>query len=64
MAVVLAHIQRPAPAPRQANPAIPPELEAVILRCVEKTPSKRYQRVEDILEDLERVSTRLDATAA
>ena len=64
MAVVLAHIQRPAPAPRQTNPAIPPELEAVILRCMEKSPSKRYQRVEDILEDLGRVSTRLDATAA
>ncbi|PYQ07490.1 MAG: hypothetical protein DMF83_09425 [Acidobacteria bacterium] len=64
MAVVLAHIQRPAPAPRQANPAIPPELEAVILRCIEKSPSKRYQRVEDVLEDLGAVSTRLDATAA
>jgi serine/threonine-protein kinase len=64
MAVVLAHIQKPAPAPRQANPAIPPELEAVILRCIEKSPAKRYQRVEDVLEDLGAVSTRLDATAA
>ena len=64
MAVVLAHIQRPAPGPRQANPAIPPELEAIILRCLEKSPAKRYQRVEDILEDLSAVSTRLDATAA
>src|SRR5712691_11243670 len=64
MAVVLAHIQKPAPAPRQANPAIPPELEAIILRCLEKSPSKRYQRVEHVLEDLGAVSTRLDATAA
>jgi serine/threonine-protein kinase len=64
MAVVLAHIQRPAPAPRQANPAIPPGLEAIILRCIEKSPSKRYQRVEDVLRDLGAVSTRLDATAA
>ena len=64
MAVVLAHIQKPAPVPRQANPAIPPELEAVILRCLEKSPSKRYQRVENVLEDLGAVSTRLDATAA
>jgi serine/threonine-protein kinase len=64
MAVVLAHIQKPAPAPRQANPAIPPELEAIILRCIEKSPSKRYQRVGDVLEDLGAVSTRLDATAA
>ena len=64
MAVVLAHIQKPAPGPRQANPAIPPELEAIILRCLEKSPAKRYQRVEDVLEDLGAVSTRLDATAA
>ena len=64
MAVVLAHIQKPAPAPRQANPAIPPELEAIILRCLEKSPAKRYQRVEEVLEDLGVVSTRLDATAA
>ncbi|HVD78453.1 MAG TPA: protein kinase, partial [Vicinamibacteria bacterium] len=64
MAVVLAHIQKPAPAPGQANPAIPPELEAIILRCIEKSPAKRYQRVEEVLEDLGVVSTRLDATAA
>jgi HAMP domain-containing protein/predicted Ser/Thr protein kinase len=64
MAVVLAHIQKPAPSPRQANPAIPPELEAIILRCLEKSPAKRYQRVEEVLEDLNAVSTRLDATAA
>jgi serine/threonine-protein kinase len=64
MAVVLAHIQKPVPAPRQANPAIPPGLEAIIMRCLEKSPAKRYARVEDVLDDLSAVSTRLDATAA
>jgi serine/threonine-protein kinase len=64
MAVVLAHIQKPAPAPRQANPAIPPGLEAIIMRCLEKSPAKRYGRVEDVLDELGAVSTRLDATAA
>jgi serine/threonine-protein kinase len=64
MAVVLAHIQRPAPSPRQANPAIPPELEAIILRCMAKAPEKRYQRVEDLLEHLTAVSTRIDTPAA
>jgi len=39
-------------------------LEPIILRCLEKSPSKRYQRVENVLEDLGAVSTRLDATAA
>jgi eukaryotic-like serine/threonine-protein kinase len=64
MAVVLAHIQKPAPSPRQANSAIPAELEAIILSCMAKAPEKRFQRVEDVLERLSAVSTRLDATAA
>ena len=64
MAVVLSHIQQPPPPPRQANPAVPGELEAIILRCLEKDPARRYQRVESVLEDLGAVSTRLDATAA
>jgi serine/threonine-protein kinase len=63
MAVVLAHIQKPAPSPRQANAAIPSELEAIVLRCMAKAPEKRFQRVEDVLEGLSAVSTR-DATAA
>jgi serine/threonine-protein kinase len=64
MAVVLAHIQKPAPSPRAANPAIVPELEAIILRCMAKAPEKRFQRVEDVLEGLSAVSTRLESTAA
>jgi serine/threonine-protein kinase len=64
MAVVLAHIQKPPSPPRQANPGIPAELEAVILRCMAKAPEKRYQRVEDLLEQLTTISTRLDTSAA
>jgi len=64
MAVVLAHIQKPAPPPRQANPAIPAELEAIILRCMAKAPEKRYAKVEDLMEQLTTVSTRLDTSAA
>jgi serine/threonine-protein kinase len=64
MAVVLAHIQKPAPSPRQANSAIPAELEAIILHCMAKAPERRFQRVEDVLKGLSTVSTRLDATAA
>jgi serine/threonine-protein kinase len=64
MAVVLAHIQKPPPSPRAVNPAIVPELEAIILRCMAKAPEKRFQRVEDVLEGLSAVSTRLESTAA
>jgi len=63
MAVVLAHIQQPPPAPRSVNPRVPPELEAVIVRCLEKEPDKRYGGVEAILEDLTTVSSKTEAAA-
>ena len=49
MEVVIAHVQKAPPSPRRLNPTIPPELEAVILRCLEKSPDRRYAKVEDLL---------------
>jgi serine/threonine protein kinase len=63
MAVVLAHIQQPPPAPRSVNPRLPVEMEAVILRCLEKEPDKRYNSVDAILEDLTTVSSKAEAAA-
>jgi serine/threonine-protein kinase len=63
MAVVLKHIQEPPPPPRTVNPRVPVELEAVILRCLEKEPDKRYRDVEAILEDLTTVSSKAEAAA-
>jgi len=40
------------------------ELEALILRCLEKSPERRFQRVADLLEDLSALSSRLEASAA
>ena len=45
MKIVLGHIQSPPPRPRSINPRVPAELEAVILKCLEKDPKKRYQKV-------------------
>jgi serine/threonine-protein kinase len=64
MEVVVAHIQEAPPRPRALNPSLPPELEALILRCLEKSPDRRYARVEDLLSDLNQISSRLEATAA
>jgi serine/threonine-protein kinase len=61
MAVVLSHIQKPPPPPRSVNPKIPPDLEAIILRCLEKQPDRRYQSVGDILKDLVEVSVETSA---
>jgi eukaryotic-like serine/threonine-protein kinase len=61
MAVVLSHIQKPPPPPRSVNPKVPPDLEAIILRCLEKEPQRRYQSVGDILKDLVEVSVETSA---
>jgi serine/threonine-protein kinase len=64
MAVVLNHIQKAPPSPRSANPRLPVELERVILRCLEKSPARRYQKVDELLDDLTAVSSQAEAPAA
>jgi len=64
MKVVLAQIQTPPPAARRVNPKVPADLEAVILRCMQKDPGSRYQTVSALLDALSALSTRVDASAA
>jgi eukaryotic-like serine/threonine-protein kinase len=42
------------PRPRELNPAISSGLEAIILKCLEKEPENRYDRVNQLLADLQR----------
>jgi len=37
---------------------IPPELESVVLRCIEKFPDNRYRNMETVISDLESVATK------
>ncbi len=61
MAIVMGHIQKPAPKPRALNPRLPADLEATILRCLEKDPARRFQKVDEILESLTTISSRVEA---
>jgi len=47
------HIHERPPSPSDTNPLIPPFLEKIILKCLEKDKANRYQGVEEILKDLE-----------
>lgn len=41
------------PSPTKWNPNIPPELEAVVMKCLEKAPENRYQNALDLLNAIE-----------
>ena len=44
----------PPPRPRSVRPELPRELEAIILKCLEKDPSRRYRSGEALAADLDR----------
>jgi serine/threonine protein kinase len=51
--LVRAQTERPVP-PRSLNPAVPPELEMICLKCLEKDPSRRYRTCQELADDLAR----------
>ena len=51
------HLEAPPPRPSQAAP-VPPALDAVVLRCMEKTAERRYQTVKAFIEALRDVRRR------
>jgi serine/threonine-protein kinase len=50
--IAAATLRDPMPSVREARPDVPPELERVIARCLEKEPERRYQRVEELASAL------------
>lgn len=55
VSLLLKHISEPAPSFGKVRPdlAVPPELEAVVMKTLEKSPDRRYPKVEDLSADLE-----------
>ena len=61
VAIVMQHIQDAPTPPRQINPTIPPALEAIILRCLEKVPEMRFRDGSQLARALETaMSTKKD----
>ena len=50
------------PAPREINPDLPPVVEAVVLRALEKSPANRFQTAAEMATELERVARHLSRT--
>lgn len=56
-ALISAILSRPPTPPRTINQTISPDLEAILLRCLEKVPEKRYGTALDLARDLRRLSS-------
>ncbi|QDU25555.1 Serine/threonine-protein kinase PknB [Anatilimnocola aggregata] len=54
MEVLLQVLEQDPPSLRSLNPAVPPELEWICLKCLEKRPENRYQSATNLAEDLDR----------
>ena len=57
VAVALKQVNDEPVPPRQINPDIPPSIEAVILRAMQKDPVDRYASAEEMRRDLQRVAS-------
>lgn len=62
-ALMHAHVQEQPPSPRNLVPSIPKELERVILKAIEKEPSRRFQSASEFRQALARLGT-IDVNAA
>ncbi len=52
-AIYCAVNKEPTP-PSKINPALPRDIDAIILKCIEKDPNRRYQSAKELEEDLKR----------
>jgi len=55
MGLIYEHIYTPPPTPRSINHQIPPELESIIIKCIQKDPTNRYRNPIELLDDLEAI---------
>lgn len=50
--VILAHVNEPIEPPSRLVPDIPPDLEAILMRCLAKDPNDRYQTAAELVRAL------------
>lgn len=62
VAIILNHINTPVPPIRQFDPAISPELEAVVNKSLSKKAEDRYQSAQEMADDLKRALLMMPAS--
>ena len=59
LAVLNKHIRETPPSPSSINPALPLQLEQVLMRALSKNPDQRYRKISQLYADLEAISARI-----
>jgi len=54
VAIAIKHIQEPMPSPRVFVGEIPISVEQIVLKCTQKSPDRRYQNMQELVDDLKR----------
>lgn len=52
--IALSHLEDQMVPPSRLNPAVPPSLERIIMKCTEKKPERRYSSAMELIADLRR----------
>jgi predicted Ser/Thr protein kinase len=60
-AVLVAHVNKPAPPLRSVRPTVPATLASIVDRCLAKEPARRYQSARELVLALESAIRALDA---
>ena len=63
VAVIFGHVNEPPAPPRTINRGVPPEIEKIILKLLEKDPDKRYASADEVVAELNALLTGVPATA-
>jgi serine/threonine-protein kinase len=50
--IIASHLREPPPVPSHHVPGLPPELDALILRCLQKQPEQRFQSASELADNI------------
>ncbi|HTJ42145.1 MAG TPA: serine/threonine-protein kinase [Kofleriaceae bacterium] len=62
--IIAAHLREPAPAPSTLAPDVPPALDALVLKCLEKSAAARYQTMNELVAGIAQCEAAIAGTVA
>jgi serine/threonine-protein kinase len=62
--IIAAHIREPAPAPTSCAPEIAPAVDALVLRCLAKSPAERFQTMHELAAAIGQILPYITSPAA